>query len=287
MKKTMKKTGLLCCVLLCVAGLATAQTEADFELAPDNRVVLGTTGSRMDGTYNYVTVAAGNGVVIAKYKGNRNNSTIVIPATIGGRPVVGIDWQAFSGLRMTSVTIPEGVTSIGQSAFSSCESLRSVTIPSSVTAVGYGAFHYCSLTSVTISEGVTSLGVAMFTLSRLTSVAIPASVTSIGDRAFNDINTLTSITVSPANQQYKDIDGVLFTKDGKTLVAYPGGRKGAYTVPAGVTAIGENAFASCKELTSVTLSASLATIGKQAFHYSVLKSVTIPAGVTAVSGDAF
>ena len=88
---------------------------------------------------------------------------------------------------LTSVTIPNSVTSIGNSAFEGCCSLTSVTIPNSVTSIGNSAFNDCdSLTSVTIPNSVTSIGDAAFEgCSSLTSVTIPNSVTSIGNWAFN------------------------------------------------------------------------------------------------------
>jgi hypothetical protein len=94
--------------------------------------------------------------------------------------------------------------------------------------------------------------------------------------------------VSAENQEYKDIDGVLFTKDGKTLLCYPEGGKSAYTIPEGVAVIGENAFWSCANLTSVTIPASVTTIGENAFRFCAsLTSITIPASVAAVGDWAF
>ena len=96
-----------------------------------------------------------------------------------------------------NVTIPEGVTSIGEAAFSG-SSLTSITIPSSVTSIGNNAFINCtSLTSVTIQSGVTSIGNnAFLNCTSLTSITIPSSVTSIGQMAFASCRSLTSVTVS-------------------------------------------------------------------------------------------
>ncbi|MCD8161397.1 MAG: leucine-rich repeat domain-containing protein, partial [Clostridiales bacterium] len=177
-----------------------------------------------------------------------------------------VPWYSYCN-SITSVTIPDGVTSIGAEAFAYCESLTSVTIPDSVTTIGKYAFEYCTgLTSVTIPSSVTTIGNGAFrSCESLTSVAVPDSVTSIGNGAFSDCTglatvtigsgvteigsyvfsncqSLTAITVDTENTAYVSVDGILFNTAQTTLVCYPAGKSGEYTIPSSVTAIGDYAF---------------------------------------------
>jgi len=171
-----------------------------------------------------------------------------------------------------AVTIPSTingllVTSIGDSAFCFCQSLTSVTIPNSVTNIGSFAFECCT---------------------SLSSVTIPTSVSNIGDWAFCYCTSLSGITVEALNSVYSSVDGVLFNKSQTTLVEYPGGKAGSYTIPNSVASIGVGAFGSCTGLTKVTIPNSVTSIGDWAFQdcYS-LTSVTIPSSVTSIGVGAF
>ena len=123
------------------------------------------------------------------------------------------DW-AFSYCRaLTSITIPNSVTTIGDNAFESCSSLTSITIPNSVTTIGDWAFSYCrALTSVIISNSVTTIGERTFAnCYSLTSVTIPSSVTRIEDGAFSDcgnVKQITSEAVTPPYCSRYAFDGV-------------------------------------------------------------------------------
>ena len=148
-------------------------------------------------------------------------------------------WAA-AKMKIRSVVIESGVTSIGYSAFSNCSNLTSVEIPDSVTSIGDYAFSDCSsLASIAIPNSITSIGQGAFSgCSRLTSITIPDSVTNISPSAFSSCSGLTSITI-----------------------------------PDGVTSIGSGAFQWCSRLTSITIPDSVKSIGNSAFYGSNLTDV--------------
>ena len=169
------------------------------------------------------------------------------------KPITTIGDRAFR-CPITSITLPNSVTSIGDSAFYYCTSLTSITIPDSVTSIGSSAFRHCSsLTSITIPNSVKSIGDNAFYYCRsLTSITIPNSVTSIGDSAFYNCTSLTSITI-----------------------------------PDSVTSIGNSAFSRCSSLTSITIPNSVTSIGSNAFAYCNFDTVIIGYSVTNIENQAF
>ena len=193
--------------------------------------------------------------------------------------VTSIESNTFQGCSsLTSITIPNSVTSIGGWAFANCTSLTSITIGNSVTSIGDGAFRDCSsLTSVTIPNSVTYIEDEAFRdCSSLTSVTIPNSVTSIGDRAFEDCSSLTSVTIP--NSVTSIGWNTFYSCSSLTSV----------TIPNSVTSIGWNAFEDCSSLTSITIPYSVTSIGVRAFSgCSRLTSITIPNSVTTVGGGMF
>ncbi len=218
------------------------------------------------------------------------SGAIVIPSTLGGYPVTSIGDDAFGGcIGLTSVTIPNSVTNIGGYAFGDCSGLMSITIPDGVTRIGSSAFEECvGLTSLTIPDGVKSLGGYAFSgCNGLTNMTIPDSVTNIGAMAFSECNGLKRIDVSSSNSAYTSQDGVLFTKDGKTLLCFPGGKAETYSIPDSVTSI-DYAFAGCFSLASVTIPDSVTRIGQWAFSDCIgLTSVIIPNSVTSIGEEVF
>jgi hypothetical protein len=169
------------------------------------------------------------------------------------------------------VTIPDGITAIGEKAFYE-KGLTSVVIPPSMTTIGKEAFRGNQLTSVEIPPGVTTIGVEAFNRNQLTSVVIPPGVTSIGVDAFHS-NRLASVVIPPG---VTSIGYGVFNSNKLTSVV----------IPPTVTSIGDCAFG-FNQLTSVGLSPGVKTIGKGAFAENQLASVVIPPGVTTIGKGAF
>jgi len=120
----------------------------------------------------------------------------------------------------------------------------------------------------------------------ITSVALPASVTNIQAQEFAPNDFLTSFTVDSNNPAYSSVGGVLFDKAEQTLVEYPPGLTGSYTIPGSVTSIGNSAFAACYNLSGITIPTGVTNIGSEGFGFCfALTNLTIPSSVTSIGPD--
>jgi hypothetical protein len=162
-----------------------------------------------------------------------------------------------------------------------------IDTPGSVGYVLKGSGKYVNLDLS--GSTITSINVhAFFWYTNLTGITIPDSVTSIWDQAFAFCLNLTAINVASGNTNYSSEQGVLYNKDKTTLVAYPGKKSGAFTIPNSVTSIEGAAFQCCQSLTGITIPNSVESIGYMAFQYCAgLTSVAIPDSVTDIDGGAF
>ena len=241
-----------------------------------NRAAIGYTGEENE-----------NLVIPAYFVGDRENGTTE------GRvyKVTSIeDLAFFRCYKLSRVTIPEGVTSIGEGAFYLCN-LDSITISKNVANIGKEAFLGCTnLTSVTISEGVTSIGESAFEgCTNLTSITIPKSVTSIGKEAFLCCTNLTGVTISEGVTSIGEK-----TFDGCTNLT-------SITIPKSVTNIGFGVFVNCSKLTSIDVNAENNNYSSdngvlfnkdktELIRYPERKSgttYTIPSSVTQITNNAF
>ena len=229
--------------------------------------------------------------------------------------------RAFYGCHgLSSVTIPNSVTSIGGNPFIYCSGLRIITvangnpkydsrescnaiietatnklitgcqrttIPASVTSIGDAAFCGCSaLSSFTIPSSVTSIGnYAYEGCDALLSVVIPKTVTSIGDNPFDYCWALKSIKVESGNPNYDSRDGCNAIIETASNRLISGCSK--TTIPPTVTALGKDSFAGCTDLVMINIPNTVTSIEKWAFYGSGLRTIDIPNSISVIEDCVF
>ncbi len=218
----------------------------------------------------YGTSVTNNQVSITRFTGA--GGPLTVPATISGLPVVAVGTSGFSGdARITSVSLPSGITSLGNYAFLNCSLLQQISIPASVTQIGSGAFGNCtSLTTITLPTAVTTIADSLFVgCTGLTSANFSPGITSIGFESFDGCTSLASITIP--NQVTSIGEDAFYSCTSLTSVV----------IPDSVTDGGTDSFRGCTGLTSVTLGHGL-TVVDMFNGCTSLASIAIPNGVTDI-----
>jgi len=241
----------------------------------------------VNGDFTY-TVTNGQAQVTG-YTGT--GGAVTIPSTLGGAPVTSIGDVAFiRNANITTMIIPQGVTMIASYAFYGCTSLTAISIPQSVTDIIGGPIcdgckdlttitvdannlNYSSINGVLYDKAGTTL---IECPEGLSTISIPQGVTSIGIDPFSCGTGFTTITVDADNLNYSSIDGVLYNKAGTILIECPGDFT-SFSIPQGVTSIGDEAFVDCAGLTTITFNSATTTIYADQF--------TIPATTTIIGYD--
>ncbi|MBQ9742278.1 MAG: leucine-rich repeat protein [Ruminococcus sp.] len=262
---------MTCCML---AGMTVSAAESDF-------------------TYSATSATTAE---ITGYKGTSAN--VSVPSTIGGLTVMGIGKQAFyQNKTIEKVTIPSGVTYIGDKAFAGSY-IKTVSIPDTVMVMGNSAFSYCIyLTDVTLSKGAKTISNNCFSnCTRLESIVIPEGVTTIATGAFENCTHLAEITLPSTLKTietygfaYTDFTELILPEGLETIGSFafflcP--KLKAVTFPSTLKTIDDWAFCSCSALKNLNFSikGSLETIGDNAFDSCPLGITILPASVTSI-GD--
>jgi sugar lactone lactonase YvrE len=217
--------------------------------------------SYTDSGFEYTYTSNPNVATLKTYLGTATTVNISQRITVNGTTynVTAIGNRAFYENALTSITIPEGITTIGQYAFYDCEGLSSVSFPASLTRIGDNAFQYCdgiSTISFPPSSLLTTIGNYAFNYCQgLSSVSFPASLTTIGNYVFQLCSKLSTILFPPSSL---------------------------------LTTIGEYAFGNCYVLSPISLPSSLTTISEGAFFFCTgLTTISFPSSLTTIGNDAF
>jgi hypothetical protein len=206
-------------------------------------------------------------------------TSLTIPAT-----VTSIGASAFYNCQDLESVVIQGATDIGQSAFYSCTGLETVDIQGAAS-IGEDAFRNCSSLETVEMESVTTIGANAFRSSGLVSITIPAAITTFDRTIIDNCASLTSINVASDHSVFESENGVLLSKDKKTLIRWPMGKTEG-TIPSSVETINQFSFER-NLLTSITIPTNVTTIGWAAFQNSALASITLPQTVTSINSYAF
>lgn len=206
---------------------------------------------------------------------------IEIPSEVKNDSIIykvsAIGQKAFAGARhMRGIVIPTEVETIGDFAFEGCDSLENVVFPGRQVKMGQGVFFKCThIAYISIGSDWKTIDLTMFRWSgKLVSVNIPAKIETI--RGVKKLKHLKSITVDSNNTHYTAVDGLLYSKDGKTLYACPRAYSGEVNISEETEIIKPGAFIDCVDVTAIDLPSSLKAVSfRETSRMEKLKSVTL------------
>ena len=236
------------------------------------------------GTLSDITLPAQlNTIGSSAFSGCTSLEELTLPATMRT-----IENDAFKNCTSLITQLPNGITAVGSNAFRGCTALTSADIPNSMSAVSSGTYYGCTgLTSLTIPEGITAIEANAFNgCYGLTEIHLPSSVAQIGSNAFAGCNAITAISVDADNTVYDSRDNcqaIIVTASNQLLLGCSN-----TVIPNSVTAIGNDAFEGCTQLSALTLPESVTEIGDYAFSdCTSLADLIIPQAVNKIGKYAF
>ena len=244
-----------------IETVATAKGSMKFEIADDHATLI-------------------------SYEGE--DEAVEIPAQVKGLPVTRVGEKAFYYGHITKAVIPGSVTSIGPRAFLGCHDLTEVQLNEGLEILEFEAFGYCGgLTDIQLPSTVKSIGSEAFENCSFTSVHLPDGLEFYGNAVFSTGESLKEILISDSNPNFTSVDGVLFTKDQKTILQYPMGKGTSYEIPKGTETIGIGAFINC-DLRQVVFPEGLTTIRSCAFlGVQNLEGLALPESLVEIGAHAF
>ena len=228
-----------------------------------------------------------NGEAAISHQSSSLAGDIIIPEKVSYNgtdyTVTSVRNEAFMRVGMTngiitSIVLPNSITSLGERCFENCSSLTSITLPEGITSLGWSCFYGCSsLESINLPESITSLGERCFEdCSSLKSITLPDGITSLDERFFYNCSSLVSINLPES-----------ITSLGESCFAYCSSLV-SINLPKGITSLGERCFEDCSSLESIILPEGITSLGESCFNgCSSLVSINLPEGITSLGGSCF